>query len=344
VRCIALGWLVCAMIAGCSTTPRRVEPPGKPATPAVPSAPTAPTAPTAKSGGYYLDDGPGANPPANLDAVPDAVPRAETLHRGAMRPYTVMGRNYTPMTSLAPYKARGVASWYGRRYHGKQTASGEIYDMYAMTAAHTTLPLPSYVRVTNLANGKSVVVRVNDRGPFIEGYIVDLSRAAAEEINLIKIGVTQVKIELVSTVSNRRAVAETNNSAQLLTQQSSTKPRSSAQYGSDLKPVGVKETADLGKTSNELFSVDMQMMRKTGFGVQVSTLYDSDNVLPTVKKLQQDWPNKVLVSLERDETYNKSTYRIILGPYIDNKTAAVQQKVAAKKGFKGCFIVDLGSM
>jgi rare lipoprotein A len=238
----------------------------------------------------------------------------------------------------------GKAGYYADALQGRKTASGELYDKFEFTCAHKTLPFGTKIKVTRLDNNRSVVVRVNDRGPFIEGYIVDLSRAAAEEINLIKIGVTQVKVELVSAVSNRRAVAETNNSAQLLTQQSSTKSRSSAQYGSDLKPVGVKETADLGKTSNELFSVDMQMMRKTGFGVQVSTLYDSDNVLPTVKKLQQDWPNKVLVSLELDETYNKSTYRIILGPYFDNKTAAVQQKAAAKKGFKGCFIVDMGSM
>lgn len=178
------------MLAGCSTTHRRVEPPGKPA------VPTAPSAPTTK-GGYYLDDGPGANPPANLDAVPDAVPRAETLHRGAMRPYTVMGRHYTPMTSLAPYKARGIASWYGRRYHGKQTSSGEIYDMYAMTAAHTTLPLPSYVRVTNLANGKSVVVRVNDRGPFIDSRLIDLSYTAAYKLGTLSGGSAMVEVELI---------------------------------------------------------------------------------------------------------------------------------------------------
>ncbi|MDP1718259.1 MAG: septal ring lytic transglycosylase RlpA family protein, partial [Burkholderiales bacterium] len=120
-------------LAGCGTmgkSPRIERAPAttKPA-PAVPGA-----------GGYYLDDGPGANPPANLDSIADAVPKVEPLHRGTGRPYIVMGKSYTPMTALAPYKARGVASWYGRRYHGKKTASGEIYDMYAMTAAHTTLP------------------------------------------------------------------------------------------------------------------------------------------------------------------------------------------------------------
>jgi len=135
---------------------------------------TTPKAPPTRPGGYYLDDGPGAKPPANLDSIPDAVPRVEPIQPGTARPYVVMGRSYAPMTSLAPYKASGIATWYGRRYHGKQTSSGEAYDMYAMTAAHTTLPIPSYARVTNLKNGKSVVVRINDRGPFVEGRIIDL--------------------------------------------------------------------------------------------------------------------------------------------------------------------------
>ena len=129
-----------------------------------------------RGGGYYLDDGPGDNPPANLDHIPDAVPRLEPLVRGTARPYTAMGRSYTPMTQLAPYRARGVGTWYGRRYHGKRTASGEIYDMYAMTGAHPVLPIPSYARITNLDNGRSVVVRINDRGPFLESRVIDLFR------------------------------------------------------------------------------------------------------------------------------------------------------------------------
>jgi rare lipoprotein A len=162
-----------------------------------PDARTAPAAPATKGGGYYLDDGPGANAPANLDSIPDAVPRVEPLHRGALRPYTVMGRNYVPMTTVAPYRARGVASWYGRRYHGKQTSSGEIYDMYGMTAAHTTLPLPSYVRVTNVANGRSVVVRVNDRGPFIDSRLIDLSYTAAHKLGVLAGGSALVEVESI---------------------------------------------------------------------------------------------------------------------------------------------------
>ncbi len=153
--------------------------------------------PAKRPGGYYLDDGPGGKPPANLDSIPDAVPRVEPINRGTARPYVVMGKSYTPMTSQGPYKARGIATWYGSRYHGKQTSSGETYDMYAMTAAHTTLPIPSYARVTNLKNGKSVVVRINDRGPFVEGRIIDLSYTAAHRIGVLAGGSAMVEVESI---------------------------------------------------------------------------------------------------------------------------------------------------
>ncbi len=173
---LAVAALVCAAtLAGCGTT---AKPPPRP-------------------GGYYLDDGPGAKPPANIDRIPDAVPRVEPVNRGTARPYVVMGKSYTPMTALGPYKARGIATWYGRRYHGKPTASGEPYDMYAMTAAHTTLPIPSYARVTNLKNGRSVVVRVNDRGPFVDGRIIDLSYTAAHRIGVLGGGSAMVEVEAI---------------------------------------------------------------------------------------------------------------------------------------------------
>jgi rare lipoprotein A len=124
-----------------------------------------------------------------------------------MRPYTVMGRQYVPMTAIAPYRARGVATWYGRRYHGKLTSTGEPYDMYAMTAAHPTLPLPSYVRVTSVANGRSVIVRVNDRGPFIDSRLIDLSYTAAHKLGVITGGSALVDVELVQPGAPGSAVA-----------------------------------------------------------------------------------------------------------------------------------------
>ena len=150
-----------------------------------------------KRGGYYKDDGPEANPPGNLDQVPDAVPKIEPLASGANKPYTVFGRNYTPDTSGKPYRAQGRASWYGKKFHGNSTSNGERYDMYAMTAAHPTLPIPSYVRVTRVENNKTVVLRINDRGPFHSDRIIDLSYVAAYKLGMLGPGSTEVLVERI---------------------------------------------------------------------------------------------------------------------------------------------------
>ncbi len=163
-------------LAACGSSPRRPSEPGK---------------------GFYLDDGPGDNPPANLDLIPDAEPRIEPLNKYANRPYTVLGKNYVPETRLVPYRARGMASWYGRKFHSQKTSSGEPYDMYAMTAAHPILPIPSYARVTSLRNNKSVIVRINDRGPFYSGRIIDLSYAAAHKLGIAAQGSGMVDVERV---------------------------------------------------------------------------------------------------------------------------------------------------
>jgi len=115
-----------------------------------------------------------------------------------MQPYSVFGRRYTPMMRLEPYRERGMASWYGRRYHGQPTSSGEPYDMYAMTAAHPTLPIPSYVRVTRSGTGRSVVVRVNDRGPFLQDRVIDLSYTAAAKLGFVEAGSAEVEVELIT--------------------------------------------------------------------------------------------------------------------------------------------------
>jgi rare lipoprotein A len=161
----------------------------------------------AKRNPYYSDDGPPQSVPGDLDRVPDAVPRAEAPHRAANRPYTVFGETYTPVVNTQPFRQRGVASWYGRKFQGQKTASGEPYDMFKMTAAHKTLPIPSYVKVTNLANGKSVVVRINDRGPFHSNRIIDLSYAAASRIGIAAKGSGLVEIERVFEPPKEEAAA-----------------------------------------------------------------------------------------------------------------------------------------
>lgn len=185
---------------------RMVKPAPKPPTSASKPASTSPpveasstgkSESTGKPGAYYLDDGPGTNPPHDIDSIPNALPKKEPLLDRSNKPYKALGELYTPMTRYQPYKAGGVASWYGKRYHGRKTSSGEVYDMYGMTAAHPTLPLPSYVKVTNPANGRYVVVRVNDRGPFKHNRIIDLSYAAAYKLRFTAQGSALVEVEAI---------------------------------------------------------------------------------------------------------------------------------------------------
>jgi rare lipoprotein A len=163
--------LVLALVAGCSSAPEK------------------------RPGGYYKDDGPGDS--QKLASVPDAVPRVEPLHKYANRPYERMGKKYVPLTRVGLFRQRGVASWYGKGFHGKSTSNGETFDMYKMSAAHPILPIPSYARVTNLANGKSVVVRINDRGPFHADRAIDLSYAAAYRLGYVPQGSSKVEIEQI---------------------------------------------------------------------------------------------------------------------------------------------------
>lgn len=179
---IILCGVLIALLAGCSGSGRSTR---------------------ASGGGYYKDDGPGSNIPANIAAIPDAVPRIETHRPANARPYVVFGKRYVPISEQAQFRQEGTASWYGRKFHGNKTANGETYDMYAMTAAHPTLPLPSYARVTRASTGRSVIVRINDRGPFHSTRIIDLSYVAAAKLDLINPGSGQVIVEAITTTDIR---------------------------------------------------------------------------------------------------------------------------------------------
>jgi len=164
-----------ALLAGCSGAPKRSS--SGPKTPPV-------VAPQA---------------PKDIAAIPDAVPRAEPRSaRGNPRFYEVLGKRYFVLPSADGYVERGVASWYGPGFHSAQTSNGEPYNMYGMTAAHKTLPLPTYVQVTNLSNGRSVVLRVNDRGPFKDGRIIDLSYTAAAKLDILRAGTAFVEVRALT--------------------------------------------------------------------------------------------------------------------------------------------------
>lgn len=172
-------------------TPRMQAPSAKRAPNGHPALPPAGSG----RGGYYLDDGPGEDIPEGLLDMPDPEPQVEPYSTRGNRPYVVFGVRYVPITDERPLKQRGIGSWYGRKFHGQKTSSGEPYDMYKMTAAHPTMPIPSYARVTNLANGKQVIVRVNDRGPFHSSRIIDLSYVAALKLGYLGKGSSQLEVE-----------------------------------------------------------------------------------------------------------------------------------------------------
>lgn len=173
-------------LAGCSSAPRH-RAPGSGVPPI-----------TAPAGASFDTDGPAANPPPDLHKVPDAEPRLEAVRAGGPnKPYGVGGRWYEPILNDEPYTERGLGSWYGRKYHGRPTASGEPYNMFAMTAAHPRLPIPSFVRVRNPANGREVILRINDRGPFARGVVIDLSYTAALKLGLLR-GIAEVEVERIT--------------------------------------------------------------------------------------------------------------------------------------------------
>lgn len=266
---------------------------------------TSPTSPTTipttseptKPGGYYLDDGPGDNPPKNIESIPNAVPKKEPLHSRTNRPYKALGATYKPMTSYQPYKARGIASWYGKRFHGKKTSNGETYDMYSMTAAHTILPLPSYVKVTNPANGRWVIVRVNDRGPFKHSRIIDLSYAAAYKLGYTTKGSTLVEVEAIdpdntSNYQNVEAKPET--------------------------PTVAEPTTSIAPTEQTQVTASESTGFVNGFFVQAGAFKseaNADNLINKLQGLDIDQNSGI------NKVYNNGLHRLKIGPY-DNKQAA----------------------
>ena len=216
---------VLAVLAACQTTP---------------TAPAGPGNVSRLPPGNAQRDGPEAKPPTNLEAVPDAVPQIEAIRNGGPnKPYEVAGHTYVPMTDDRALTEKGLASWYGKKFHGRRTASGEAYNMYAMTAAHKTLPIPSYARVRNPANGREVIVRVNDRGPFSPGRVIDLSYTAALKLGVLG-GVAPVEITRITDDDIRTGVAQRKPPAVA-------KPADTATAVADARGAGVDAGAGASK-------------------------------------------------------------------------------------------------
>ncbi len=288
-----------------------------------------------KSGGYYLDDGPGDNPPANIDAIPDAVPRVEPLLPRANKPYIALGNSYTPMTEFQPYKKRGIASWYGKRYHGQKTSAGEIYDMYGMTGAHPILPIPSYVRVTNPENQKSVIVRINDRGPFHSDRLIDLSYAASYKLRLSGKGSGIVDVEAID------AKKYLQNSSTDLADKETTTANVPSVVVEPLKPTQSSEPVRIENSdANNAPVINQEKLNSVpvaGVFVQVGAFKSVDNAGLLSKKIMAQ---NLVENAPVNSWYNQGIYRVRIGPYANRTEAEVIAAKVKKALGVNTYIID----
>ncbi len=308
----ALGLAACASVDLSVRDPAPARPP-EPA-PALKSAP--PSAPAAASeaaprrpGGYYQDDGPAAVIPEGLLETPDAEPRIEPYARGPSKPYVVFGQSYVPITHERPFVQRGIGSWYGKKFHGQRTASGEIYDMFKMTAAHPTLPIPSYARVTNLRNGRQVIVRINDRGPFHSSRIIDLSYTAALKLDYLRNGSAELEVERLLPDEIARLQAAKRQSKE------------------DLQAVLAQEAAPVLRSEPTATTAGAV---GSGFFLQFGAYAKEQNALAMRDRLLAGWPQDLpLPSVTR----GNGLYRLHSGPFASRELAAAaarQLKSAAQ--------------
>jgi rare lipoprotein A len=317
---------VALILSGCASAPQLFPPvadgsPKRQSAPApAPVAKNAPVLPPAGSGrgGYYQDDGPGEKIPEGLLETPDAEPRVEPYSVRGNKPYAVFGKTYAPMIDEKPFRQRGRGSWYGKKFHGQKTSSGEPYDMYKMTAAHPTLPIPSYARVTNLANGKQVIVRVNDRGPFHSSRIVDLSYTAALKLGYIAHGSSDLEVErLLPDEIARMAMAGNRQSSA---------PQSQAAISLGSVPSPVVETVPV-KFTTPAIAVETTgatvaaagsaeavapVAAAGGFYLQLGAYAQAVNAESVRTRFAQNWADRLPPF---EVVQNGNFYRIFSGPF-----------------------------
>lgn len=290
-----------------------------------------------RGGAYYKDDGPGDEIPDDLDDIPDAQPRLEPLHRFANRPYVVLGKAYEPHSSLRPHRERGVASWYGKKFHGQKTSIGEPYDMFSMTAAHPTLAIPSYVRVTSVGNGKSVVVRVTDRGPFHADRVIDLSYAAAHRLGYVDNGSTLVEVESILPEG-----ATTMSYAQVMPAPRPARVVGTAAERDEIEllaaKLGLDKTAAPPLVAEVTPPAPSRIAAASWGGVflQLGAFASADNAETLRSHLQRelDWLNEGI-----QIAAGGGMHRVHLGPYANRADAEkVAERIRLALGYKPTFV------
>lgn len=312
----------------------------------------------AGSGGYYKSDGPGDVSPDALMKTPDAVPKVEPYVQKANAPYTVFGKTYTPFTDDRPFTEQGTGSWYGKMFNGKVTSSGDVYNMYGMSAAHPTLPIPSYVRVTNLDNGKKVIVRVNDRGPFHSDRIIDLSYTAALKLGYANVGSARLKVERILPAEIQQMQSQSsitgdgvqvgtidNASVEMATLPSMTPlPPVTTQASSSASTASVQPAAPAYKPSSVTRSVDSATaasaataVASKGYYLQFGAFSQEANAQQAKQKLIQSLGSTVkqlnVVSI-------KGLYRVVAGTYSTREQALQVATQVEQKGVNKPFVLE----
>jgi rare lipoprotein A len=268
---------IAAGMTACFSAPPRRE---------IPSTTTPPPPPTER--------------PPPPDSVPDMVPRNEPRSRNGNPPfYDVMGKRYFVLSSSVGYVERGVASWYGPGFHKVRTSTGEPYDMYGMTAAHKTLPLPAYVRVTNLQNGRSIVVRVNDRGPFVGNRIIDLSYTAASKLDMLRNGTAMVEVRTLEPAAPPAAPTAAPLIATPIT-------------AADAPPPSPADAAQSPEAASDVSGAVSTVPVPRALFIQAGAFSDPNNAERLMQKLRGGGYGKVFV--RDDEIAGRRMYRVRIGP------------------------------
>ncbi len=266
----------------------------------------------------------------------DATPRYEPYAPANFRPYTVLGKYYTPMLSAKGYEEHGEASWYGQKFHGHLTSNGEVYDMFSMTAAHKTLPLPSFVKVTNLDNQKEAIVRVNDRGPFHHGRVIDLSYAAAKKLDVLPTGVANVKIEIVHIDENGIMTVGAGAPQQPEIPPSLAQPETnSVMVAQANTKTTLEDRVELESAtapiSDALASVMADNDKKNQIFVQVAAFSSAEKVTELSEGLAR------LYQVPTDAPLIDNIYRLRLGPLINEQKAEKLIQDLKSIGFDSAF-------